>query len=78
MKQGWGTCGTFKVINLTYLHVLSAGMVFIIQFNFNHLVFQSTKYIFKEYKFIVSQHTQALVLVPLDRLALHVHVLTYL
>ena len=29
MKQGWGTCGTFKVINLTYLHVLRAGMVYI-------------------------------------------------
>ena len=29
MKQGRGTCGTFKVINLTYLHVLHAGMVYI-------------------------------------------------
>ena len=29
MKQGQGTCGTFKVINLTYLHVLGAGMVYI-------------------------------------------------
>ena len=29
MKRGRGTCGTFKVINLTYLHVLCAGMVYI-------------------------------------------------
>ena len=29
MKQGRSTCGTFKVINLTYLHVLRAGMVYI-------------------------------------------------
>ena len=31
MKRGWGTCCTFKVINLTYLHVLRAGMVYIKQ-----------------------------------------------
>ena len=30
MKRGRGTCGTFKVINLTYLHVLHAGMVNIV------------------------------------------------
>ena len=29
MKKSWGTCGTFKVINLTYLHVLHAGLAFI-------------------------------------------------
>ena len=27
MKQERGTCGTFKVLNLTYRHVLRAGMV---------------------------------------------------
>ena len=29
MKRGWGTCGTFKAFNLTYLHVLRSGMVYI-------------------------------------------------
>ena len=29
MKRGWGTCGKFKAFNLTYLHVLRAGMVYI-------------------------------------------------
>ena len=29
IKRGWGTSGTFKVINLTYLHILRAGMVYI-------------------------------------------------
>ena len=31
MKQGWGTSSMFKVFNLTYLHVLPAGMVNITQ-----------------------------------------------
>ena len=29
MKQGQGTCCTFKAFNLTYLHVLRAGIVYI-------------------------------------------------
>ena len=29
MKQGRGMCGTFKVFNLMYLHILCAGMVYI-------------------------------------------------
>ena len=28
MKRGLGPCSTFKVFNLTYLHVLHAGMVY--------------------------------------------------
>ena len=28
-KQGWGMCSAFKAFNLTYLHVLHAGMVYI-------------------------------------------------
>ena len=30
MKQGWGMCGTFQSCKLTYLHVLPAGMVYIL------------------------------------------------
>ena len=29
MKRGQGTCSTFKAFNLTYLHILRAGMVYI-------------------------------------------------
>ena len=29
IKQGRGTCSTFKVINLIYLHILRAGIVYI-------------------------------------------------
>ena len=29
IKRGWGTCGTFKAFNLTYLHILPAGIVYI-------------------------------------------------
>ena len=36
MKQGWGTCSTFKAFNLTYLHVLCAGMVYINKRVFNY------------------------------------------
>ena len=29
MKRGLGMCGTFKAFNLTYLHSLHVGMVYI-------------------------------------------------
>ena len=30
MKRGRGTCGMFKAFNLMYLHVLRAGIVFVV------------------------------------------------
>ena len=36
MKQGQGTSGTFKAFNLTYLHALHAGMVYLYRLTLLH------------------------------------------
>ena len=62
MKRGWGTCDRFKVFNLTYLHVLHTGIVYI-TLGYMHV----PRYVHVP----LGQNC-------IDRLTLHVHVPTYL